>query len=117
MDKRVIQWTPDSGQAADELSATEAAAALGVNQRTIRRAILRGELPAAKRAGVYRIAPVDLARYGSKHGRPGPPASRLSPDPPRLHPVLERSSAAPALTRPLTSLIGRQAEGTAVRDL
>ncbi len=44
----------DVSAAADRwpLSAREAAAFLGVSERTIRRAIARGELPAALRAGV-----------------------------------------------------------------
>ena len=67
MDKRAA--TMDTGQRTGRrrrrrrLSASAAAAALGVSERTIRRAIARGDLPAAKRAGVYRIAPADLARY------------------------------------------------------
>ena len=57
------------------LTAREAAAELGVHERTIRRAIDRGELPAAKHAGIFRIAPRDLARY--RASLPGPPARRL----------------------------------------
>jgi excisionase family DNA binding protein len=44
------------------LTARDAAAVLGVSERTDRRAIARGELPAAKHAGVYRIAPAAIAR-------------------------------------------------------
>jgi excisionase family DNA binding protein len=64
------EWTPHrpaiggvSG-AADTwpLSAREAAVVLGVSERTVRRAIARGELSATLHAGVYRIAPDDLAR-------------------------------------------------------
>ena len=121
MDKRAAPWTVDSGQDADAagwLSASAAAAALGVSQRTIRRAIARGDLPAAKRAGVYRIAPADLARYQAGRRRPVPPTTRTRPAPPRLIPFPRRDQAvAPALPRPLTPLIGREREVAAVRDL
>ena len=86
MEQRTADRTPDTGQDAappDTLSAREAADVLGVHERTIRRAIARGELTADKQAGIYRIAPHDLARYraqrrvaGSiRHNRP--PAIRL----------------------------------------
>ncbi len=57
---------PMSGVAAvsaPPLTAREAAEVAGVSERTIRRAIARGELPAGKHAGAYRIAPVDLATW------------------------------------------------------
>ena len=61
MDERTTDGTANRGVsgAADTwpLSAREAAARLGVSERTVRRAIARGELPAARHAGVYRIAP------------------------------------------------------------
>ncbi|MEA2510529.1 MAG: hypothetical protein QOJ59_16, partial [Thermomicrobiales bacterium] len=78
MDTRSVAWTPDSGQdegAAGGLSASVAAAALGVSQRTIRRAIARGDLPASKHAGVYRIASADLARYRAARQPTTPPAA------------------------------------------
>src|SRR5438093_6769910 len=56
-----VSGLPDSGP----LTAREAAAVLGLNERTVRRAIDRGELPATKRAGSFHIAPEDLARYRS----------------------------------------------------
>src|SRR5215210_6039980 len=67
MDERIRDRTaasrlsaiPDTGP----FTAGEAAALLGVDERTVRRAIARGALPATKRGGAYRIAPVDLARY------------------------------------------------------
>ena len=74
-------WTPDSGQdagAADWLSASAAAAALGVSQRTVRRAIARGDLPAAKqrrrlpdRAGGPRALPGADAGAPSRSDRAG----------------------------------------------
>ena len=75
--------TPDTGQSGQRtadtrdtghapavstppLSAREAAAMAGVSERTIRRAIARGELSAGKHAGAYRIAPGDVAAWGSR---------------------------------------------------
>jgi non-specific serine/threonine protein kinase len=121
MDNPATAWTADSGRAAGEagwLSATAAAAALGVSQRTIRRAIARGELPAAKRAGVYRIAPADLARYRAGQGPGLALGARDDRAQPRLIPLPEPvPEAAPALPRPLTPLIGREREAAAVRAL
>ena len=100
------------------LSARDAAAALGVSERTVRRAIARGDLPATKRAGVYRIAPADLERYRVGNGPPAPPAIRPQRDPPRLVPFPRpEQPAAPALPRPLTPLVGREREIAAVRAL
>src|SRR5215211_5895592 len=55
----------DVSGAADNwpLSAREAAAVIGVSERTVRRAIARGELPATMYAGTYRIAPDALAFF------------------------------------------------------
>ncbi len=79
------------------LSAREAAEAIGVNERTIRRAIARGDLAATKHAGVYRIARADLASW-----RPG-----ISP----------ASTRAGTLPHPPNRLIGRTGEIAAVREL
>jgi excisionase family DNA binding protein len=57
------------------LTALDAARTIGVSERTIRRAIASGDLPATKHAGVYRIDPDDLERYragGPGGGRPRP---------------------------------------------
>jgi non-specific serine/threonine protein kinase len=97
----VVSNAADSGP----LSAREAAARLGLSDRTIRRAIACGELPAAKRAGVYRIAPADLARY-----RQRVPTLWLLPSP-------LRESAPGALPLPRNRLIGRERELAAVRNL
>jgi len=118
MDNRSAPWTTESGQAADEFSASAAAALLGVSQRTIRRAIARGELPATKRAGVYRIAPVDLTRYRTRGRIAESPRPGARPAPPRLLPFPTREDeTAPGLPRPLTALIGRGRELAAVRSL
>jgi non-specific serine/threonine protein kinase len=100
------------------LSAREAAQRLGVSERTVRRAIGRGELPAVLRAGVYRIAPDDLAQFRARRQLPAPPGARTRPDPPRLIPLPRRvDETGPALPRPLTPLIGREREVAAVADL
>jgi excisionase family DNA binding protein len=79
MDDGAADRTPDTRQdtlGVVPLSASAAAALLGVNDRTIRRAIARGELPAVRHAGVYRIAPADLARYQEQRGIIIPPLPR-----------------------------------------
>jgi non-specific serine/threonine protein kinase len=108
-----LSGPPDSGP----LSAREAAALLGVNERTIRRAIARGELLASKRGGAYRIALADLARYWKADVLPVPAAP--APRPPlRLvpSPVPERGEAW-HLPQPLTPLIGREGEVAAAAVL
>jgi excisionase family DNA binding protein len=89
MDKWAGLWTADSGWgtgAPGWLSASAAAVALGVSQRTIRRAIARGDLPAAKQAGVYRIAPADLAHYRARGRVVTPATPPTHQDPVRLIP-------------------------------
>ena len=54
---------PDIGGLAGVLSAREAAAALGVSERTVRRAIQRGQLVATKHAGTFQITPAALDDY------------------------------------------------------
>ena len=122
MDERTTVGAADGAVsgAADTwpLSAREAAGVLGVSERTVRRAIARGELPASKRAGVYRIASDDLARYRARRRVPAPPPVRTLPDPPRPFPLPRRADeTVPALPRPLTPLIGREREVAAVADL
>ena len=107
MDERATRTghrTPDRTPAAAALSATAAAAALGVDERTIRRAIARGDLPATKRAGVYRIAPADLARYRARR-RSAPPATRTRPEPARR---LIRSPTGDDESRPLSRARSRR---------
>src|SRR5690349_10138546 len=52
-------------------TAREAAALLGVNERTVRRAIARGALSATRHGGSYRIWPADLADFQADHATPG----------------------------------------------
>ncbi len=121
MDDLASRRTPDTGQdnvAAVSLSATAAASLLGVHERTIRRAICRGDLAATKEAGVYRIAPADLAGYRARHPIAGLPRALGRPDPPRLLPFpVQEDATAFGLPRPLTALIGREREIAAVRAL
>jgi excisionase family DNA binding protein len=70
------------------MSARDAAAAAGVNERTIRRAIHRGDLAAGRDAGSYRIDPADLAAWMLARGE-----ADTGPDGP--HPAA-RHAAAPA---------------------
>jgi excisionase family DNA binding protein len=100
------------------LSAREAAAALGVSDRTVRRAIARGELPAALHAGVYRIAPDDLARYRARSRTGGASRARAILSPARLVAFPAHLDAtALDLPHPTTPLIGRERELAVVRDL
>ena len=54
-----------------ELSTAEAAARLDVTERTVRRAIARGDLPASKRGSTYRLREHDVAVYAARSQRSG----------------------------------------------
>jgi excisionase family DNA binding protein len=114
MDTPAAQWTPDIGQTADAsewLSASAATDLLGVSQRTVRRAIARGELPAAKRAGVFQIAPADLARYRTRSRRTGSVPPTVLPVPPLLLSLPSPDAAVSdptSLPRHRSPLIGRE---------
>nr|MBA3377977.1 protein kinase [Chloroflexia bacterium] len=84
------------------LSAHDAARIAGVSERTIRRAIARGGLPATKHAGVYFIYIYYLVRYRSRG---------VDHDIPAPRPVLSALPSLPA------SLIGRAEECAAARGL
>ena len=125
------------------LKAREAAAALGVSERAIRRAIARGELRATKQAGVFHIASADLAAYQRSQAQPaasptrGPqPNKAVAPRrgrerasargddrraPPRHLKLVsfEEDATCPAtdLPHPLTSLIGRGRGAAAIAGM
>ena len=93
-------------------SAREAATAIGVSDRTIRRAILRGDLAATKFAGIYRIDSVSLENFGRRvMAQPVTIAAGQ-----RGAPGVKRTDSIPAAIQPeplpiaLTSLIGRTHE-------
>jgi excisionase family DNA binding protein len=109
-----LSTTPDSGWAPGHLSARDAAVALGVSTRTVRRAIASGALPAVKCAGVYRIAPAALTRYRADRGGVAETAAPSGPRPLHLVPRPAPTAAVPA---PLTPLVGREREAAAVRAL
>ncbi len=120
MDQQTVDWTLDTGQVAapqDTLSAREAADELGVHERTIRRAISRGDLLAAKEGGVYRIARDDLARYRTQSPASIPIAKQASRDS-RLILSGGQSTASPGwVPQAVTPLIGREREVAAVLAL
>jgi predicted ATPase/DNA-binding CsgD family transcriptional regulator len=96
------------------LSAREAAAELGVDERTIRRAIGRGDLVASKRGGVFQIVARDLASYRETHLRRSSVQVRLR----GVVPLSGRESAVPGrVPTPLTSLIGREREVATIQEL
>ncbi len=100
------------------LSAREAAAVLGVSERTVRRAIARGDLAATKRAGVYRLAQAELVRYQARLAGSVPGRLRTMPAPPHLLSFPARDHATVStLPRPRSPLIGREHELAAVRAL
>ena len=108
---------PDISLLSGVLSAREAAAALNVNERTIRRAIARGDLEAPKRGRAFQITPVALARYrerGKTPRRPGSGPSRQSRVPPVLRLVDSVRGPAFEIPRPLTTFFGREREVAAV---
>src|SRR3954470_1618861 len=89
--------TPDIHDVSDILSAREAAAELGISERTIRRAILRGELAAIKEGRSFNITSAALDDYRTSRDQPRhrtrlhlvPPTPALddrSPAPPTLIP-------------------------------
>jgi non-specific serine/threonine protein kinase len=94
-----------SEPASTTLSTREAAARLGVHERTVRRAIARGQIPALKRHGAYVISAATIDRIAPP--RPVPKLVALSPAPDGME----------SLPTPLTPFIGRADERAAVAAL
>lgn len=94
----------DGTTANPALSATDAASLLGVSQRTVRRAIQQGDLPAVKRDGRYWIDRRALERYARDSRSPHRRGSTWRGE----------AQSAPSfdLSRPRTPLIGRAHELT-----
>jgi excisionase family DNA binding protein len=113
MAERTANGGPDISARAEPLTARQAAVAVGLHERTIRRAIGRGELKATKQGSVFQIAPGDLARY-RETARPRP---HSRPRVPRLDPLVREPVAAGRLPVWLTPLIGREREVATLQDL
>jgi excisionase family DNA binding protein len=119
----------DVSSAADiwPYSAREAAAILGISERTVRRAIAHGKLAASKHAGVYRITPDALAAYGEQRRRGDATLAtagqramsgrlREPSSPPPMLRLVERAPASLTFTlpHPLTPFLGRERDIAAV---
>ena len=108
---------PDIVSVAEWLTASEAARRLGVNERTIRRAIARRELFATKTAGVYQVSAAALAEFHRlfvEKTQPGQRA-RAKPRLVALDPTrsIKLRLAPPPI--PLNPLIGRERELATVK--
>ncbi len=95
------------------LTTREAAAALDIDERTIRRAIRRGDLTASTLGGTFQIARADLERYNETHLR-GTLSVRPSLS---LVPSARRDPTGGRLPASLTPLIGREREAASIAEL
>src|SRR5436190_559171 len=110
---------PDIASVADWLNASEAALRLGVNERTIRRAIARRELFATKTAGVYQVSAEALAEFQRifiEKTQPGQSA-RTKPNLVVLEPARSIKPRLAPPPFPLNPLIGRERELATVKAL
>ncbi len=98
--------TPDMS-ASDLMTAQEAAARVGVNERTIRRAIASGNLLAFKQGGAFAIARADLDTW--RRSRPTHDVSAGTPRTPSPD-LASPGRTYGSLPRPLTSFISRDQE-------
>ncbi len=125
----IVSYAPAPPVLPDAVTAVEAATLLGLNERTIRRAIERGDLAAIRRGRGFAIDPAALVRYRVAHA---PAALRLpweqpdaaAPDvtPPTLDadvdaPAAERRPRLGGLPSPLTAFVGREREAAALATL
>jgi excisionase family DNA binding protein len=85
-----------------EMSTREAAHALGVSERTVRRAIARGALAAVKHGRGYLISREALARYAVQRERPPAPWPRIV--------ALPSPTALPSLPVPGSRFVGRDVD-------
>jgi excisionase family DNA binding protein len=128
--EREASWLPDIDRVSAVVSASEAATALGVNERTIRRAIQRGELLATKHGRSFQITREALDEFRTRRDqqRQGPPRLRLvesiaadtdlAPSEPAPIPLVDTAVIGRiALPAPLTPFIGRAREVAALENL
>lgn len=95
-----------------DLSTSDVAAILNVTERTIRRAIARGELRASRRGATYRVTHEELDRYAARHGPDAAPQPQ-----PKIVSVPPMAEALEQLPEWLTSLVGRDADVARVAAL
>ena len=118
---------PDIYDLSEAVSAREAAVALGVSERTIRRAIERGELSAFKRGRSFRITRAVLDEYQMSRDQPRRrlrlvTSPEVEPDQPPSPPPLisfpggELAGRRP-LPSPLTVFVGRSEATNTVASL
>jgi excisionase family DNA binding protein len=91
---------PDRGDVSGFVSASAAATALGVNERTIRRAIQRGELAAIKHGRSFQIPVTALDEFREARGQPRSSRPRLR----LVEPVPADVEEAPAGSLPVPLL-------------
>ena len=104
----------DDGVDADDvpevLTASQAAALVGVSERTVRRAITTGDLPAVKHHGVFRIARASLRSW-----RDIPATVITAVDTPDMS--SHKPRPVPEPPRSITPLIGREQEAATACEL
>jgi excisionase family DNA binding protein len=113
----------DASALPDVASARDAAAILGVSERTIRRAIERGQLDAVKTGRAFEITREAIDRYLTQYGKTRKPAAGTPPvsksaEPPKLVALPRRDRThLDNLPTPLTRFVGREREVAAVAEL
>lgn len=114
---------PDIKRLSGILTAREAAELLGVNERTVRRAITRSEIQAVKAGRAFQITPAALASYQERLRRPRAvdPLATVESERTQQRSLLRLVDPVrgPAFTipRPLTSFCGREREVAAIAAL
>ena len=95
-------WTQGRGAT---VTTREAAAILGITERSVRRAIARGELPAVRRGNAYRIDSDELEHFAARWEQPA-----WSAESPRVVPFAAPASSVTPPPTPLSPFVGREAE-------